>query len=41
MKYRDILVLFYFPTFKSEQTLCAIVMRDKYANMYMSTETSL
>lgn len=35
MKYKNILVLFHFPTFKNEQTLCAIVMREKFATMYM------
>lgn len=35
MKYKNILVLFHFPTFKNEQTLCAIVMKEKFATMYM------
>lgn len=35
MKYKNILVLFHFPTLKNEQTLCAIVMREKIATMYI------
>lgn len=35
MKYKNILALFHSPTFQNEQTLCAKVMKEKFATMYM------